>query len=135
MGCVQAGQPPPSPAGAFCTAWDPTVYNWLLLRRAVFIQLVPSIAGTINGALDVAPEGSIILVSSGVFEERVVVRTPNITLRSIELDKAVIAWGTPNPYEAALQCEAPGLTVEGFAIKCAVGGACHHEPSVSFSGG
>lgn len=75
--------------------------------------------GTINGALDVAPEGSIILVSSGFYEERVVVRTPNITLRSIELDKAVIAWSTPNPYEAALQCEAQGLTVEGFAIKCA----------------
>lgn len=30
----------------------------------------------------------------------------------------MIAWSTADPYEAALQCEAPGLAVEGFAIKC-----------------
>lgn len=46
------------------------------------------------------------------------IKTPNITLRSIELDKAVIGWSTANPYEAAVQCEAPGTRVEGFVIKC-----------------
>jgi hypothetical protein len=54
---------------------------------------VPQDVGTIQGAVDQAEEGDLILVDEGVYREAVDVTTPNITIRGVDRNAVVLDGG------------------------------------------
>ena len=54
---------------------------------------VPQDAHTIQSAVDAAEPGGLVLISPGVYEEAVVVRTPFLTIRGLDRNKVILEGG------------------------------------------
>jgi phospholipase D-like protein/parallel beta helix pectate lyase-like protein len=77
---------------------------------------VPQDAPTIQAAVDAAEPGGIVLISPGVYEEAVVVRTPFLTIRGLDRNQVILEGGgrLANGIEVA---QADGVAIENLTAR------------------
>lgn len=77
---------------------------------------VPADAATIQGAVDAAEPGGMVLIDPGIYEESVTVTTPFLTIRGMDRNRVVIDGG----FERAIGIhvvEADGVTIENLTVR------------------
>jgi Phospholipase_D-nuclease N-terminal/Right handed beta helix region len=77
---------------------------------------VPQDAPTIQSAVDAAEPGGLVLISPGVYEEAVVVRTPFLTIRGLDRNRVVLEGGgqLANGIEVV---QADGVAIENLTAR------------------
>ena len=101
-------------------------------KAAVFVDPSKAAAGTpntystISAALAAAPAGGEVIVSSGMYNERLIINRP-VTL--FATTGAVLSWKSDKPYEAALDVDVSNaaegsVRVSGLTIR-------HYSPSIA----
>lgn len=84
---------------------------------------VPADALTIQGAIDTANSGDLILVSDGVYIETLFVDVPDLTIQSANGRDAASIASNPGASVPMLYINAPGVTIGGNGL----GFTIHHE--------
>ncbi len=82
---------------------------------------VPADVLTIQGAIDSADSGDLILVSDGVYNETIWVDVPNLTIQSVNGRNATSISSNPGISQPIIFVDAPGVTIggigQGFTIQ------------------
>lgn len=76
---------------------------------------VPEDHATIQAAVDAAQPGDLVLVSPGVYEESVAVRTDELTIRGLDRNEVILDGGFE--LEHGLRIEADGVAVENMTAR------------------
>jgi plastocyanin len=79
---------------------------------------VPQTYDTIQGAVDAAEPGDLVLVDKGTYREQVTIKTPSITLRGTDRDEVIIDGGFERPN--GVEVFADGVAVENMTAKNAI---------------
>lgn len=82
--------------------------------RAAAVVRVPEDAATISQAMERVPEGGMVLVGPGTYREKVLITTPDVTLRGTDRDEVVIT-GEGERTEAVLAV-ADGVRIENLTV-------------------
>lgn len=78
------------------------------------IVRVPEDAATISAAVDAVAEGGLVLVGPGVYDEQVLVDTPDVTVRGLDRNATVIDAEGVRPY--GIVAIADGVSIENLTV-------------------
>ena len=102
---------------AFCFVLSGFLFLSTLPAAAATLTVGPGQTyATIQAAVDAASDGDTIDVKAGTYAEMVDIVTPNLTLRSVDGEKAAIVEGDGSDYCFDVADGAP-VTIDGFWIK------------------
>lgn len=75
---------------------------------------VPGDSATVQGAVDMAKPGAVILIAPGVYKESVVVRTPNLVLRGLDRNKVI--FDGEDQRENGILVAANNVAIENLSV-------------------